>query len=428
MAQSDTERAVLFVLLHEPDARDQIFGKLTAKHFSGGTDRDNGQLFVACRELWEAKKPIEPVTIINELQNNNWPSSIVGDILEKGMGTLPSLDHYITELQNCWNRYSLAEMCSSMAHAVMDNPSTDISDPVDKLKVWLTEYEESKSRKDTVTMAQAVSEFLDMKDQSYENTTITTGMPDLDRWVKIARGDMVIVAGRPSIGKSTWIYNMIRTAAKPDQPVLLVSLEVRPAFVAMPMLAAQSSVPMARVEKPTDQLSDTELQKIVVHSSAISDLPIKITRDETIEGICSKVRREARLNPNLIVVIDYIQLVVSSSKHGSREQEVAHISRTIKNLAHECNVPVFALAQLNRLAAGQRPKIEHLRESGSIEQDADTVLLLHSEDYQQSELDSTNPTVTEMVIGKQRRGKTGAFKMVFRKDIARFDGYSREDV
>ncbi len=173
-------------------------------------------------------------------------------------------------------------------------------------------------------------------------------------------------------------------------------------------------------------MTETELTKLTIHSASIAELPIKITRDESIEGICAKVRREARINPDLIVVIDYIQLVTSTDRHGSREQEVAYISRTMKNLAHEINCPIIALAQLNRLAAGQVPKLQHLRESGAIEQDADTVILLHSEDSEDDDFLDTKPVETKIIIAKQRRGRTYKFTMIFNKSMARFDGYTTQ--
>jgi replicative DNA helicase len=264
-----------------------------------------------------------------------------------------------------------------------------------------------------------------MQGSQSQATNIETGIADLDKWVRIAQGDLVIIAGRPSIGKSTWAYNVIRSAANKNTPVLLVTLEVRPAFVAMPMLAAESRVGMHRLQLPHDQITDAEMSKMVVNAGMLSELPVKITEERTVEGIAAQVRREARLNPDMIVLIDYLQLVVSSDRHGNREQEVSHISRSLKNIAMECKVPIIALAQLHRLAEKQRPRIENLRESGAIEQDADTVLLLHSDDYQKDSLSNNKPAVTEIIIGKQRRGKTGSFRMMFRKDIARFDGYSK---
>lgn len=428
MAQADHERAVLYLLLHSPDHRDQIFGSLTSKHFLGGTDSQHGQLFVACRELWESQTPIEPVTIIDQLEGENWPTKTVGNILEAGYGTESGLNTYLEALQYAYNRISLVEACHGIAESLSGDPRPIIGDYISTLKDWITTYEESISRKETTTIKEAVCGFLDMKEERYQATNIQTGISDLDKWVKIARGDVVVVAGRPSIGKSTWVYNLIRSAAGKEQPIFLVSLEVRPEFVAMPLLAAEGRLPMSRIELPANDLGERELDKLVKSANTIANLPIKITRDETIEGISSKIRREARLNPDLIVVIDYIQLVTSSGKQGSRQEEVSYISRTLKNLAHETNCPIFALAQLNRLAAGQRPKLEHLRESGAIEQDADTVLMLHSEDYQkQNDLTDNKPATTEIIISKQRRGKTGAFKMMFRKDIARFDGYTKQE-
>jgi len=427
MAQSDHERAVLYLLLHEPDCRDQIFGTLKVGHFLGGIDSHHGQFFSACRDLWQAKTPIDPVTIIDTLERENWNSSSIGDILEQGYGTPAALSTYLEALQHAYNRISLLELGSDLCHSLEGDTRPIIGDYVSTLKEWITAYEESISRKETTSIKEAVSSFLEMKEERYQSTTIQTGITDLDKWVKIARGDLVIVAGRPGAGKSTYAYNLIRSIANKSQPIFLVSLEVRPEFVAMPLIAIEGRLPLSRIELPASEMTDAELSKLTTHSASISELPIKITRDETIEGISTKIRREARINPDLVVVIDYIQLVTSTDRHGSREQEVAYISRTMKNLAHEINCPIIALAQLNRLAAGQTPKLHHLRESGAIEQDADTVILLHSEDDQEDDFLNTKPVETKIIIAKQRRGRTFAFTMIFHKSMARFDGFTTQE-
>ena len=226
MAQADHERACLYLLLHEPDCRDQIFGTLKVGHFLGGIDSQHGQLFSACRSLWQDKTPIDPVTIIDTLEGENRDTNAIGDILEHGYGTPGSLSTYLEALQYAYNRISLIELCHGMATSVSGDPRPILGDYISDLRDWVTRYEESISRKETTTIKEAVSDFLDMKNESYEKTTIQTGITDLDKWVKIARGDLVILAGRPGTGKSTMVYNLIRSMASKSQPIFLSLMKV----------------------------------------------------------------------------------------------------------------------------------------------------------------------------------------------------------
>ena len=256
-----------------------------------------------------------------------------------------------------------------------------------------------------------------------ELTGISTGFSNLDAYTHgLHPGQLVIVAARPSVGKSTFALDMARNAAiKQNKPTIFFSLEMGRSEIAMRMLSAQSGIYLQSMRKGT--LSEGDWAKPAGVRGQINDAPLFIddSPNMSLVEIRAKCRRLAQQVDLKMVVIDYIQLMSSGKKVESRQQEVSEFSRALKLLAKELNIPVVALSQLNRQAEqskDKRPELSHLRESGSLEQDADVVVLLHREGI--FERDHPKAGEADLILAKQRNGPTGTVTVAFQGQYSRF--------
>ena len=256
-----------------------------------------------------------------------------------------------------------------------------------------------------------------------ELTGISTGFSNLDAYTHgLHPGQLIIVAARPSVGKSTFALDMARNAAiKQNKPTIFFSLEMGRSEIAMRMLSAQSGIYLQSMRKGT--LSEGDWAKLAGVRGQINDAPLFIddSPNMSLVEIRAKCRRLAQQVDLKMVVIDYIQLMSSGKKVESRQQEVSEFSRALKLLAKELNIPVVALSQLNRQAEqskDKRPELSHLRESGSLEQDADVVVLLHREGI--FERDHPKAGEADLILAKQRNGPTGTVTVAFQGQYSRF--------
>ena len=256
-----------------------------------------------------------------------------------------------------------------------------------------------------------------------ELTGISTGFSNLDAYTHgLHPGQLVIVAARPSVGKSTFALDMARNAAiKQNKPTISFSLEMGRSEIAMRMLSAQSGIYLQSMRKGT--LTEGDWAKLAGVRGQINDAPLFIddSPNMSLVEIRAKCRRLAQQVDLKMVVIDYIQLMSSGKKVESRQQEVSEFSRALKLLAKELNIPVVALSQLNRQAEqskDKRPELSHLRESGSLEQDADVVVLLHREGI--FERDHPKAGEADLILAKQRNGPTGTVTVAFQGQYSRF--------
>jgi len=256
-----------------------------------------------------------------------------------------------------------------------------------------------------------------------EMTGIPTGFTNLDSFTHgLHPGQLVIVAARPAVGKSTFALDLARHAAvKQNQATIFFSLEMGRSEIAMRMLSAQSSIYLQSMRKGT--MTEGDWAKLAAVRGEINDAPLYIddSPNMSLVEIRAKCRRLAQQVDLKMVVIDYIQLMTSGKKVESRQQEVSEFSRALKLLAKELNIPVIALSQLNRQAEqakDKRPELSHLRESGSLEQDADVVVLLHREGI--FEKDHPRAGEADLILAKQRNGPTGTVTVAFQGQYSRF--------
>jgi len=269
----------------------------------------------------------------------------------------------------------------------------------------------------------AINEIESAQKRGGDMVGVPTGFIELDELTHgFHPGQLIIVAARPAVGKSTIALDFARHASvKADKPTIFFSLEMGRAEIAMRLLSAETSIPLQSMRKGT--IGDNEWARLAQVRGQINDSPLFIddSPNLTLVEIRAKCRRLAQRVGLKMVVIDYIQLMTSGKKVESRQQEVSEFSRALKLLAKELQVPVIALSQLNRQAEqtkDKKPEISHLRESGSLEQDADVVILLHREGI--GERDHPRAGEADIILAKQRSGPTGTVTVAFQGQYSRF--------
>jgi replicative DNA helicase len=240
-------------------------------------------------------------------------------------------------------------------------------------------------------------------------------------------GDLIIVAARPSVGKTTFALNIAQNVGiKVGEGVAVFSLEMSAPQIVKKMVSAEGNIDANRMRTGHFEGDDWERMSMAVGKLSEADIYIDDTPGITVTEIRAKCRRLAKAGKLGLIVIDYLQLIQSSSRGSNRQEEVSAISRTLKQLARELNVPVIALSQLSRgveQRQDKRPMMSDLRESGSIEQDADIVAFLYRDDYYDKESEKKN--IIEIIISKQRNGPVGTVELAFLKNYNKFASLDR---
>lgn len=278
------------------------------------------------------------------------------------------------------------------------------------------------------SIEEAIKEIETAQRRGDDFTGIPTGFIELDQMTHgLHPGQLAIIAARPAVGKSTFALDIARHAAVVrKQPTIFFSLEMGRAEIAMRLLSAESSISLQSMRKGT--VSESDWSRIAATRGKINDAPLFIddSPNMTLVEIRAKCRRLAQQVDLKMIVIDYIQLMTSGKKVESRQQEVSEFSRALKLLAKELRVPVVALSQLNRQteqSKDKKPELSHLRESGSLEQDADVVVLLHREGI--FEKDHPRAGEADLILAKQRNGPTGTVMVAFQGQYSRFMNMQR---
>ena len=261
-------------------------------------------------------------------------------------------------------------------------------------------------------------------------TGVPTGFRDLDKMLAgLHPANLIVVAGRPSMGKSALALNIAENVADHGGAVALFTLEMSREEVVQRLLSSMASVDSHRLR--TGQLGPELWQKVVRETSKLYQMPFYVddSPDLTVTAIRAKCRRMTRKHGLALVVVDYLQLMHASGRSDNRQQEIADISRSLKNLARELHVPIIAVSQLNRQLEqreNKRPRLGDLRESGAIEQDADIVMFIYRDEYYNPD-NTDSRGVAEVSIAKHRAGATGNVMMTFAAEFTRFRNYTSAD-
>lgn len=436
-SSEESERAILGAILLDNGLITQAVENLKAEDFYSPLHR---RIYGAMVSLFDASQRIDPILISEELKKDGSVESIGGVAaitnLTYGLPHFSDLTDYIRVVKEKSTMRSLIRTCNQITSQALEeeDDAQSILDHAEQMIFALAEQKEREGFSPFQPVAervfQKIQEFA--KRDTHALTGLATGFRDLDVITSgLQPSDLIIIAARPSMGKTALVLNIAQRAAVNERAVVAIfSLEMSKDQLAMRMLSAQSSID-ARMLR-TGSLSTRDWGRLAEGIGVLADTNLHIddTPGISVLEMRAKLRRLAVEQKKLdLVIVDYLQLMGDGGGRGSenRQQEVSKISRDLKALAKEFNVPVIALSQLSRAPEARnppKPMMSDLRESGSIEQDADVVAFIYRADYYSKDVDSIpeeEKNIAELIIAKQRNGPTDTIKLVFMKQFTRFE-------
>jgi replicative DNA helicase len=435
---TDLEEAVLGALMLEKDALSSVIDILKPEVFY----RDNHQkIFRAIQVLFEKTSPVDILTVTSQLRSQGELEMIGGAYyiteLTNRVASAANIEFHSRIIIQKFIQRELIRISTEVINSAYED-TTDVLDLLDKAEKNLFDIAQNNLRRDSRKMDDLLHETLKeieaLKDKKDGLTGVASGFTDLDRmtsgWQK---SDLVIIAARPAMGKTAFVLTCARNAAVDfNKPVVVFSLEMSSVQLVNRLISGETEIEQEKIRKGT--LEEWEWQQIHSKIGRLEQAPLII--DDTpalnIFEFRAKCRRLKSQHDIQLIIIDYLQLMQGKSADGkgggNREQEIGSISRALKSVAKELNVPVIALSQLSRAVesrpgGSKRPMLSDLRESGSIEQDADMVLFLYRPEYYGLDVDEdNNPTqgVGEVIIAKHRNGETGRVRLKFVGKFVKF--------
>ena len=424
----EAEQAVIGSMLTDKDAVISAIESLNEHDFYR---EDNKIIYSAIINLYNRAEPIDIITLKSELVSMGKFEAVGGleylaELPEK-VPTTSNVEKYIKIVEEKSTLRTLIKTANDLITLGYD-PTQEVEELMDNAEKKIFDVMQSRNQKGYSSMKDILVDTFVQLEELYNRKQHVTGVPtgfiDLDyKTAGLHGSDLVLVAARPAMGKSAFALNIAANAAiRGNTPVAIFSLEMSKEQLANRILCSEALVDSNKVR--TGKIDDDDWMKLAQASGVLSEAQIFI--DDTpgisimeIRAKCRKMKLEKNIG---LVVIDYLQLVQGSSKRGaSREQEIAEISRSLKILAKEINVPVIALSQLSRAPEQRpdhRPMLSDLRESGSIEQDADIVMFLYRDDYYNQ--DSEKKNVAEVILAKHRAGSTGTVELAWIGNYTKF--------
>jgi replicative DNA helicase len=426
------EAAVLGSMIIDPACIGQIVELLHRESFYR---MEHQIIFDALLHLYQnhRSEAIDGVLLRDELERRKQMESLGGvEYLTRIVESVPSSANVLYYANIVSDKALLRDLIGASSESLRDayDQSADVSEILDQAEQRVFAVTEKKVSTSAASLKDLVAKAYELieKREGTHVTGLSTGFHELDDMTcGLQPGEMVIIAGRPSMGKTSLALNIAEHMGVVEKTSLAIfSLEMSKELLAERFLCSVSSVDAQRVRK--GMLGTEDYQKLVEACGQLSEAPIYIDDCSALTPL--ELRAKARRLKNLYgiqaVIVDYLQLMhMGLGGSESRQQEISTISRYLKGLARELSVPVVVLSQLNRSPEGReghRPRMSDLRESGSIEQDADLIILLHREDYyHRGDPEYADTNVTELIIAKQRNGPTGTVKLVFRDRCTRFE-------
>lgn len=428
----DLEEAILGALMLEKNALSKVVEFLQIEHFYKEQHKD---IYQAIRDLFKAGTAVDMRTVVMQLRESGKLEAVGGAFvvaeLTSKVSSAANIEYHARLVVELAIKRKLIEVASQIHHDAYED-TTDVFDLLDQTEQSIFEISDSNLRKNYDNMAslmkQAYQEIKEKKEHKDGLTGVPTGFSDLDRltsgWQK---SDLIIIAARPGMGKTAFVVSALRNAAVDyKKPVALFSMEMSSVQLVMRLMSAEAELESDKIRK--GRLRDDEMQQLISKTSDLSKAPVFIddTPALTILELRAKCRRLKAEHKVELIIIDYLQLMKGDSG-GNREQEIASISRSLKGIAKELNVPVIAVSQLSRSVetrgGEKRPQLSDLRESGAIEQDADIVSFLYRPEYYKLETDENgNSTagMAEFIVAKHRNGSTSTIQLKFLGQYTKF--------
>jgi replicative DNA helicase len=427
---SEAEASLLGALLIDSDAIVKIADHLSADDFF---DPRHKRIYEAISQLYEHHEAIDVLTLTNKLKNNGQLDTIGGpSYLTELTNFVPTASHveqYADIVAQKALRRRLIAASKDITGLGYDE-SKQLRELIEEAETRLFEVSQQHIGQNVISLEAILAESFDRLDDLHKDKQkirgIPTGFKDVDeKLAGFQRSDLIILAARPSMGKTALALNFAHNVAvKASQPVLVFSLEMSKEQLVDRLLSMESGVDAWALR--TGNLTDADFEKIGHAMGTLSEAPIFIDDSPgiTVSDLRTKARREAHQRPLGLIIVDYLQLMSGGHRFGgdaNRVQEISEISRGLKGIARELNVPVLALSQLSRSVESRSPQIPQLadlRESGSIEQDADVVAFIYREEYYNP--DSDRKKMADILIKKHRNGPVGNLELYFDNEKQRF--------
>ncbi len=423
----ESERSVLGAILLNSDCINAVNEKIKSKEYFYRTN--NQEIFDAMNDLLKEDKPIDIVTLSNELTKRGVLETVGGvDYLVELSSAVPSVANVQHYADIVVEKYKLRSLIGVMAEATGEcYASADSVEVIDFAEKNIFNIAMNNEISALTHVSENIDEVYEEIHEIYNNhgskKGVPTGFAEIDKKTNgLQPSNLIIIAGRPSMGKTSFAMNIASHVAMVEKrSVAFFSLEMSKNDLLMRLIATTACVNGEKLR--SGDLSDDDWEKIADASDLLSNS--KLYLDDTPQISVTEIRSKCRRIKDLsLVVIDYIGLMRSESKEN-RQQEVAALSRQLKALARTLSVPVIVLSQLNRGAATSRgkdhtPMLSDLRESGAIEQDADVVMLVHRPGYYSDAPEGTDPNEAKIIFAKQRNGSTGDVSLTWNPELTRF--------
>jgi len=429
---SEAEIAVLGSMILDKEAVAKAIELIDEKAFYSEAHR---KIFSAIVNLYDLNEGIDIVTLIEELKKKNSLDSVGGvsyiTDLAGGIPTSANIEHYAKIVRE---KYLLRTLINTATQIISESyePSSEVDELLDRAEGLIFDITSNKEREFHVnSIKDIVKESIETIDHLYQRkehiTGIPTGFHEMDiKTAGLQKSDFIVLAGRPSMGKSALATSIVEHAGVVEKvPCAFFSLEMSRDQLVQRMLCSLANVNAHKVR--TGFFSQSDWPKLMDAAQKLSEAPIFIDDTPAISllELRAKARRLRATHDIQLMVVDYLQLMKGVARPESRQQEISEISRSIKALARELNIPIIGISQLSRAVeqrADHRPMLSDLRESGAIEQDADLVILLLREEYYNPT--EENKGIAEAIIAKQRNGPVGTVRLTFISEYTKFTNLS----
>ena len=427
----EAEQSILGGIFLKPDAVAKVIEIIKSDDFY---KHSNKIIYEVMLECYEEGDVIDPLLVIEKLKKRQKLNEVGGeeelfDIM-KSVPTAANIENYAKIVKEKAVLRKLIDVGTSIVELAYDGYD-EVEAIMDKAENMIFIIAQDKEKKVVYSVKDLIDEEFERLEKVYQNKGEVTGISStFTEFDKMTSGfhpsDLVIIAARPSMGKTAFVLNLALSAAvKQKKGVLIFSLEMSNSQIFQRLISAEAKVPMKKLRNGF--LDPEEWAKVGVATGRLAESPIFIADVPNvtvleIRAISRRLKAEGKLD---MILIDYLQLIKGRDRSDNRQQEISDISRTLKGLARELNVPVIALSQLSRATeqrSDRRPMLSDLRDSGAIEQDADVVIFLYRDEYYNEE--SELKGLAEIIIGKQRNGPVGTVYLRFFNEITKFEDYT----
>lgn len=428
----EAEMAVLGSMLIEEEAINEVVEMIDEGAFYKSAHK---KIFNSIIKLFSKNKAVDLITLTEELKNSNELDEIDGvsylTMLANAVPTAANVKHYARIVRE---KSILRALINNSTHIVTKayESEVNVDEVLDKAESLIFEISDRRIEGNVVSLKDIIKDSIEKIDNLYQQkahvTGVATGFIDFDmKTAGLQQSDLIVIAGRPSMGKSAFAISIAEYVGVVEKiPVALFSLEMSKEQLVQRLICSHARVDLHKVR--SGYFAPSDWPKLTAAAGKLSEAPIYIDDTPAISlmELRAKARRLKSHYDIKLMFVDYMQLMRSSRALENRQQEISEISRSLKALARELNIPLVAISQLSRAVESRsdhRPQLSDLRESGAIEQDADVVVLLLREEYYNPSID--NKGITEVIIAKQRNGPVGSLKLSFVKEYTRFDNLAQ---